>query len=383
MANLEHVAILKEGVRNWNLWRQQYADVTPDLSFADLSGLNLGAQTSNAPPINFMGVNLRSANLEKSRLEYAWIEDADLSGANLKYADLDVARMSRANLSNADLRHTSLLSEFDDLSGITELGGANLSNANFSFARLRDVDLSFANLTGTTFYGTSLRMSAFSNTTLCETVFANVDLTNAHGFETCKHLGPSYIDASSMRSAGELPINFLRGCGIPEDQISFDETNSPTAKMDITKKYYSTFISFSTEDMEFVERLHADLQDRGVRCWFAPKDMDYGAKMRPTIDLAIGQHEKLLLVLSKNSIGSQWVDQEVEKALEKERTNASDVEKDNLVLFPINIDDNVFAANSGWASYIRNSRNIGDFSEWKNYDSYKLSFQRLLCSLEK
>ena len=29
----------------------------------------------------------------------------------------------------------------------------------------------------------------------------------------------------------------------------------------------------SAKDDEFVRRLHADLQDGGVRCWFAPEDM--------------------------------------------------------------------------------------------------------------
>jgi hypothetical protein len=36
---------------------------------------------------------------------------------------------------------------------------------------------------------------------------------------------------------------------------------------------YSCFISYSTKDQEFAERLHADLQNKGVRCWFAPHDL--------------------------------------------------------------------------------------------------------------
>jgi len=33
------------------------------------------------------------------------------------------------------------------------------------------------------------------------------------------------------------------------------------------------FISYSSKDQAFAERLHADLQNKGVRCWFAPHDL--------------------------------------------------------------------------------------------------------------
>jgi hypothetical protein len=84
-------------------------------------------------------------------------------------------------------------------------------------------------------------------------------------------------------------------------------------------EFYSCFISYSSMDQAFAERLHADLQDSAVRCWFAPEDMKIGDKIRPRIDDAIRIHDKLLLILSKNSINSSWVEKEVETAFEKER----------------------------------------------------------------
>ncbi len=38
-------------------------------------------------------------------------------------------------------------------------------------------------------------------------------------------------------------------------------------------EFYSCFISYATGNLDFAERLHADLQNKGVRCWFAPQDM--------------------------------------------------------------------------------------------------------------
>jgi hypothetical protein len=35
----------------------------------------------------------------------------------------------------------------------------------------------------------------------------------------------------------------------------------------------ATFSTYLAKDQEFAERLHADLQNKGVRCWFAPHDL--------------------------------------------------------------------------------------------------------------
>ena len=72
-------------------------------------------------------------------------------------------------------------------------------------------------------------------------------------------------------------------------------------------EFHSCFISYSTKDQEFAERLHADLQAKGVRCWFAPHDIKAGMKIHEQIDQAIRVHEKLLLILSEHSMISEWV----------------------------------------------------------------------------
>jgi hypothetical protein len=50
-----------------------------------------------------------------------------------------------------------------------------------------------------------------------------------------------------------------------------------------------------------------------VRCWFAPHDLPIGAKTWDAIDAAIRVRDKLLLILSKNAITSNWVKDEVSK----------------------------------------------------------------------
>jgi hypothetical protein len=140
-------------------------------------------------------------------------------------------------------------------------------------------------------------------------------------------------------------------------------------------QFYSCFISYSSKDDPFVRRLHADLQAKHIRCWFAPEDIKIGDELRTVIDDAILVHDKLMLVLSEFSAASHWVRDEVEAAMERERR------ENRTVLFPIRLDDAVEKVQSGWAANIRRSRHIGDFSKWKDHDAYQKAFDRLLGDL--
>jgi len=81
-------------------------------------------------------------------------------------------------------------------------------------------------------------------------------------------------------------------------------------------------------------------------------------------------------VLSQHSVASQWVEQEVETALEKERKEG------RTVLFPIRLDEAVSEVEGGWPTLIRNTRHIGDFTRWERFDDYQKALARLLHDLE-
>jgi hypothetical protein len=148
------------------------------------------------------------------------------------------------------------------------------------------------------------------------------------------------------------------------------------ASYDAAVEYSSCFISYSSKDQRFAERLYGDLQKHGIRCWFAPEDLRIGERLRTGIDESIRRCDKLLLVLSKDSISSDWVEKEVETAMERERSQRQ------TVLFPIRLDDAVMGIKSGWPADIRRARNIGDFRRWENPARYKKAFERLLRDLK-
>ena len=68
-----------------------------------------------------------------------------------------------------------------------------------------------------------------------------------------------------------------------------------------------------------------------------------------TNDESIRVFDKVMVVLSRESIQSPWVEDEVEAALERER---KDKDK-RVVLFPIRLDDEVMDTNQAWAASLR------------------------------
>ena len=329
MANDEHVAIFRQGVAAWNTWRDENPNIFPDLSKETLT----------------------NAHLSRANLFGATLIETNLTGANLSGADLILTNLSDANLTDAILTDDASLREAN-LSG-TNLAGANLTGAILIGTILFRANLTDANLT---------------EARLHRTVFASTVLTKVKGLDQCHHVGPSSIDLQTLD--GSLPIAFLRGIGLPDNLISY----LPSLLTEAIQ-HYSCFISYSSKDQTFAERLHTDLQNKGVRCWFAPHDMPIGAKIIDALDEGIRLRDKVLLILSEGAIASDWVEGEVTRALDEERT------RKQVMLFPVRLDDAVMQTSEAWARLLRGQRNIGDFTRWKEHDSYQSSFDRLMRDL--
>jgi uncharacterized protein YjbI with pentapeptide repeats len=323
MANEELVRILKSGVREWNAWRRQ----------------------------------------EQNAM-------VDFSGAGLNNADLGSGEFSKADFSGADLNNANL-------------GGADLSSANLRYAYLNGADFVGAHLLGADFSGAQLAAANLSNATIGWTNFVDVDLSTSTGLDTVRNIGPSSIGIDTFfKSKGNLPEVFLRGAGVPEEFITYGRSlvGNPI-------QFYSCFISYSTKDQEFADRLYADLQAKQVRCWFAPHDVQGGKKLYEQIDEAIRLYDKLLLILSPASMGSEWVKTEIKKARKRE------LREKRRRLFPIRLVD--FETLQDWECHDAAETETGkdsaaeireyfipDFSQWKtNHDAYKSAFDRLLHDL--
>jgi uncharacterized protein YjbI with pentapeptide repeats len=379
VANKRQLEILKAGVEEWNAWRaKQPPDFAASLQSADLLGAEI--QGANLTWADLSRANLVQTNLVQANLRSANLTQADLRGADLRLADLTSANLQRTILAFANLREAklrSLLSQ-TDLSG-ANLAGADLRRANLSGVNLSEADLTGADLRDASLWGVRLDRViltaadlAGAKLSLC--VLSETDLSRAKGLDSVIFEGPCEIGVQTLvASTGKIPASFLRGAGVPEPFITnLDALIGAMAPI----QFYSCFISYSSRDEEFAERLHAGLQARQVRCWFAPEDLKIGDRFRQRIDEAIRVHDKLLLILTEHSVSSAWVESEVEGALEKERRQK------RTVLFPIRLDDAVLDSDRAWAADLRRTRHIGDFRRWKDHDAYKQAFDRLLRDLQ-
>jgi len=337
MADPEHLAKLNEGVSDWNAWRSNNSEIlSPDLSGAGL------------PEAKLSGANLRWVDLTETDLNGADLRGTDFRGAHLIEANLNAAHLDGADLSGAIL------------------SGANLRGVNLSSANLSGADLTEANLNGANLNGVNVRVAELGYTS-----FGGANLRNVTGLDSCHHIGPSYLDYFMLAQSWPLPVPFLRGCGLPSQYID----NLPSLLME-AGQFYSCFISHSTKDKKFAERIWGDLQNKNVPCWYAPEDLKIGDRFQERIEESIRVHDKLLLVLSENFVDSTWVEREVLAAREREDRTGK------LVLFPIRLDDAVMVASRAWAADLRRTRHIGDFTHWKDHDSYQKAFERLLRDLK-
>jgi hypothetical protein len=252
-----------------------------------------------------------------------------------------------------------------------DLTAANLNAANFISANLARARLQHVDLMSTNFIGADLSGADFTGARLLGTVFADVDLSRTVGLKDVSHHGPSTIGIDTIyRSHGLIPESFLRGAGVPETFITFAKSlvGQPI-------EFHSCFISYSSQDQEFAERLHADLIAKNLRCWFAPEDLKIGDRFQERIEESIRMFDKVMIVLSEASVQSRWVEREVNAAREREDR------ENRTVLFPVRIDDTIMDAPQPWAADIRRTRHIGDFSKWKDHDAYQKALARLLRDL--
>ena len=341
MANPKHLEILNQGVEVWNNWRSEHATVKPDLSHA---GLN--------------SADLRDANLMFAVLIGADLRNANAMGASFNRAELRFARFINSNLRGADL----------------------------SIVDLREADLTGADLIGATMLGASLNATIlnganFKNVHLSAAMFANIDLSEVKGLEAIKHLGPSDISINTLyKSGGKIPEAFLRGCGVPDEFITFLPSILGAQQ---AIQFYSCFISYSSKDEEFARRLYSRMRDEKLRVWFAPEDIKGGEKLHEQIERAIQVHDRLLIVLSEESMRSEWVITEIKRA------RRTEIREKRRKLFPIRLVD--FETIQAWESFDADtgmdlaaevrSYFIPDFSNWKEHDDFEKAFDRLLHDL--
>ncbi len=311
-----HIARLHKGTREWNEWRRQNPTVQPDLNW-----------------VKFVDAGFHGMNFTKVRLIHAY----------------------------------------------------------FYLTSFWDTDFTQANMVCTSFIHADFQRANFEGVILQNTAFAGVDFQEARGLELANHSGPSHISFSTLtRSRGAIPEVFLRGCGLTDWEIEFAKLYVPeqsSSKInDILYRIHSLrasqpiqisplFISYSHADTDFVDRLEKHLEKSHIRFWRDVRHAVAG-RLETQVDQAIRLNPTVLLVLSQNSVESDWVQHECRLARRLELESKRDV------LCPIALDDSWKTC--AWPQRLREQLmeyNILDFSGFDDDEVLGSKFDQLYRGL--
>jgi len=367
MANPEHIEILKGDAGAWNAWREADPGIVPDLSSADLHGLSLserilaGADFTEA---DLSESDLRSCDLTSTRLIGTRAVQANFSGSTFQWCNGFRADLSRTLMMSCDAPRGNFAE-----ANLTEanLAGSRFNLWDFAGARLTRADLSCAEFVRAHFQGVDFKGSRQGLT-----IFVDAYLVGTTGLDRCEYGSFNLIDFRTLiNSRGQLPLSFLRGCGLPEGVIKQYLRDwkgfSPLA---------SAFVSHSSRDSQLVDRLVDSLHRLGISCYYTRYDMHAGAPVRDTLYQQIDANEFLICLMSEDSLASDWVRDEVQYALSKER------ELGRRLVIPIRIDEAAMRSKVGWAISLREDRHIEDFRDWEHPLAFDKSLKRLLDSIK-
>jgi hypothetical protein len=144
--------------------------------------------------------------------------------------------------------------------------------------------------------------------------------------------------------------------------------------------FQSTFISYGGPDEAFARKLTRALQDRGVTTFFFKDDAAPGERLHRVMSEGVNDHDRVILICSRNSLERPGVQNELEETLSREARDGG-----ATYLLPIRLDDHVLG---GWEPDRKNlartlrDRVIADFSNHDDLDSFSREMAKLLAVLK-
>lgn len=111
------------------------------------------------------------------------------------------------------------------------------------------------------------------------------------------------------------------------------------------EKEQYVFISYSSKNQQMADSIRILFIEKGIPCWMAPYDIPAGSKYAFVINDALEKCACLVLLLTKASQESQFVEREIERAITYRKP-----------IVPMQLED--IQLNSGFKFYIGNSQII-------------------------
>jgi TolB-like protein/Tfp pilus assembly protein PilF len=86
-----------------------------------------------------------------------------------------------------------------------------------------------------------------------------------------------------------------------------------------TNSGHDVFVSYASQDAAVANSIVENLEQHGLKCWIAPRDVKPGAQYADAIVRAINEAKAVVLVMSGSAVGSSHVAREVERAASKRK----------------------------------------------------------------
>jgi hypothetical protein len=119
-----------------------------------------------------------------------------------------------------------------------------------------------------------------------------------------------------------------------------------SSRLDSKSGHCDVFISYSSLDERIAEKIAALLSEAGLKYWLDKKDILIGEQILVRVrDGIVKESDYTLIVLSKNSVASEWCKEETRIAYQKEFALK------RIVLLPIRIDSAEIPAEVGTKKY--------------------------------
>jgi len=243
-----------------------------------------------------------------------------------------------------DLRNAFLINA--DLRG-ADLRGVCLIGANFSQADLRGATLAGAQLVGADLRGTDLRGADVRRANVSGAIFGftliSCDLSQVGGLDSVIHVCRSVLDVHCLSVfRGKLPVKFLRGCGLDEEDLAHFERRAHGGP-----RPSSCFICHCSPEQAFAVKLHADLQAAGIRCWRWNHEEQVCEELLGSSSSPLEEGDRILLIASQYSLTYEPVSREISRILGEEQRRAGLPVPvhgpDQLrILHPVRVDNFIF-----------------------------------------
>ncbi len=93
----------------------------------------------------------------------------------------------------------------------------------------------------------------------------------------------------------------------------------PIENEELISHDFDVFVSYSSKDKVIADAVVTGIEQAGIRCWYAPRDVEPGADWADSITKAIHQCKIMVLVFSKHANRSQRVIDEINYAINQEK----------------------------------------------------------------